>query len=130
MMSYLTAGAERHSETGFTIYRSVQRPKPHLDLYVQVIYTEFFCTIASEHCIPVQRTRPSLACREKESRTWRVWGLGGGLIGRRKLILHKYLLFPAALAFLSVGIRESVQMCLGAALAITGIVIPTAFIGL
>lgn len=80
------------------------------------------------HSSTENKTKFSL--QRKESRTWRVWGLGGSLKGCRKLILHKYLLFPAALASLSVGIRESVQMCLGAALAISGIVMPTAFIGL
>lgn len=80
------------------------------------------------HSSTENKTKFSL--QRKISRRWRVWGSGGGLIGRRKLILHKYLLFPAALASLSVGIRELVQMCLGAALAITGIVMPTAFIGL
>lgn len=47
----------------------------------------------------------------------------------QEALLHKFLLFPAALV-LYVGIREVVQMCRGAALAITRVVIPVTFIGL
>lgn len=48
----------------------------------------------------------------------------------QEALLHKFLLFPAALVFLSVGIREVVQMYRGAALAITRVVVPITFIGL
>lgn len=36
----------------------------------------------------------------------------------QEALLHKYLIFPAALVFLSVGIREVVQMCVGTTLAV------------
>lgn len=68
------------------------------------------------------------ACRE-ESHTSRVWYLGGSSIGCRKLFCTSIFLFPAALVFLSVGIRV-VQLYLGAALAITWVVMPNTFIGL
>lgn len=44
--------------------------------------------------------------------------------------MHKYLLFPAALVLLSAGMRNVVQRCVGAALAITWVVMPNTFIEL
>lgn len=74
-----------------------------------------FCTVASEHCFPVQWGRDQVfACREG-SHALRVWQSNR----MQEALLHKYLLFPAALVFLSVGIRWVVQMYRGAALAIT-----------
>lgn len=48
----------------------------------------------------------------------------------QEALLHKFVLFPAALVFLSVEIREVVQMYRGAALAITRVVMPITFIRL
>lgn len=73
-------------------------------------YTEFVCTVASEHCFPVQKTRSSFFFRlpaEKEGTCSWLWYVGGSRIGCRMHLLHKYLLFPAALVFsLSGGSEE------------------------
>lgn len=88
-----------------------------------------FCTIASEHCFPVQRTRSSLNLQRRKPH---IKSLAFELQSYRiqEALLHKYLLFPAALVVLSVGIREVLQMYLGTALAISRVVIPITFIEL
>lgn len=48
----------------------------------------------------------------------------------QEALLHKFLLFPAALVFLSVGIRKAVQMYRDTALVITRFVMPIPLIGL
>lgn len=69
------------------------------------------------------------ACREG-SHTVESLVFGWQSYRMQEALLHKYLLFPAALVFLSVGIREVVQMYRDAALAITRVVMPITFIGL
>lgn len=92
-------------------------------------YTEFVCTVASEHCFPVQRSRSSFGLQRRKPRVVG-WVFGWQSYRMQEALLHKYLLFPAALVFLSVGIRGVVQMYRGTALAITRVVMPITFIGL
>lgn len=106
-------------------------PTSHLDIYAQVIPLRFsIYQSAVKTALQFEGKDLVLPCREGWH-TVRGWYLLAVFIGSRKLFCTSILFFPAALVFLSVGIREVVQMCvLALHWLLEGIVLPITFMGL
>lgn len=101
----------------------------HLYVYAQVITLNFlYCSQWA--LLSSTENKIKFLPAEKDATSWVFGILGWQSYRMQEALLHKFLLFPAALVFLSVGIRKAVQMYRDTALAITGVVMPIPLIGL
>lgn len=130
MTSYSIARTEQHFGGGFKkFFDQFKSKRLHPTYtYMRKWLHWIFCTVASEHCFPVQRTRLRF-CLQRMKPHIGVWYLGGSRVGYRKPFCTSVFYFLLLLYFTQ---RRSEKWCMyrGAALAITRDVMPITFIGL